>query len=175
MSQKKTYSLWLRPFGDVAFSLKERIKKLSEKNKTPVFDPHVTLLGGLQLGETELIQLTDTLAGSLHPFEVLLTRAGYSDTYYQSLFVHAEENEGIINARKTAEKLFNISSEEKYVPHLSLLYGDLSRKEKERILNVMGREFHIRFEVHNVLLVNTTGKPAEWEKVHSSEFKKLDE
>lgn len=171
MSQKQTYSLWLRPFGDIAYSLHERIKKLSEKHKTPVFEPHLTLLGGLDFGETELTQLTDTLASSLHPFEILLTRAGYMDTYYQSLFVHAELSEELDSAREMAERLFDKEPEE-FVPHLSLLYGDLSRKEKERILNVMGREFHIRFPVHNVLLVNTTGKPDEWEKIHSAEFKK---
>ncbi len=172
MSQKQTYSLWLRPFGDIAYSLQERIKKLSTKHNTPVFEPHITLLGSLEYGETELIQLTDTLAASLNPFEIVLTRAGYSDSFYQSLFVYAAKNEELIGARLKAEKLFDIEPDDEYVPHLSLLYGDLSRNEKERILNVMGREFHIRFPVHNVLLINTTGKPKKWKKIHSSEFSK---
>ncbi|MDX1637661.1 MAG: 2'-5' RNA ligase family protein [Balneolaceae bacterium] len=172
MSQKQTYSLWLRPFGDIAYSLQERIKKLSKKHNTPVFEPHVTLLGSLQMGKTELIQLTDTLAAYLHPFDILLTRAGYMDTYYQSLFVYAEKSDVLINARQTAERLFDIQPEQEFIPHLSLLYGNLDRNKKERILNVMGREFHIRFSVHNVLLINTTGEPSEWEKVHSVEFRK---
>ena len=172
MNETQTYSLWLRPFGDIAYSLQERIKKLSKKHGTPVFEPHVTLLGGLEMGETELIQLTDTLAAYLHPFDIVLTRAGYMDTYYQSLFVHAEKSEEMMNAHSTAKKLFGIDREEEFVPHLSLLYGNLTRNEKERILNVMGREFHLRFSVHNVLLINTTGKPKNWKKIHSAEFKK---
>lgn len=170
MTRQKTYSLWLRPFGDLAFKLQQRIEKLSKKHDTPRFEPHVTLLGGLQAGETELIHLTDTLASSLHPFDLVLTRAGCRDAYYQSLFVHVEKDDALLKTQKMAERLFDSHSDEAYMPHLSLLYGDLSREEKERILNVMGREFHIRFTAHNLLLVDTTGQPENWKNIHSSEF-----
>lgn len=170
MDHNQTHSLWLSPFGEPKFLVQDRIKKLSDRYSSPLFEPHVTLLGGLHTGVTELVQLTDTLAGSLRPFDIVLTDAGYTDTFFQSLFIHVAKSEELLNARKIAEKLFEIKPEESFNPHLSLLYGDLDRKEKERILNVMGRQFHIRFTVHNVLLVNTTGMPENWEEVHSSEF-----
>lgn len=170
MNQQKTYSLWLRPFGGIAYKLQQRIKELSEKYDTPLFKPHVTLLGGLRAGETELIQMTDTLAGSLRPFDLVLTRAGCMDTYFQSLFVYVEKSDDLVNARKMAEQFFNSRSEESFIPHLSLLYGDFTRKEKERILNVMGREFHLRFRARNLLLVDTTGQPENWKNIHSSQF-----
>ena len=76
-----------------------------------------------------------------------------------------------MNAYKTALRLFDYEAEEEYMPHLSLLYGDLSQNEKERILSVMGREFHIRFQVHSLLLVKTEGKPKDWKKIHLADFK----
>lgn len=167
---EETYSVWLRPFGDIAFKLQQRIKKLSEKYDTPIFEPHVTLLGSLKKGKTEMIQLTDTLAGSLHPFELVLTKAGYLDTFFQSLFVHVKKSDELMNARNTAEKLFDYQVDKEFMPHLSLLYGDLNQNEKERILNVMGREFHIRFSVNSLLLVNTTGLPKDWKKIQSAKF-----
>ena len=173
MGSEVKYSLWLRPFGDIAFSLQQRIQKLSEKYDAPSFEPHITLLGSLKDGETELVQLTETLASSLHPFDVLLTKAGVGNTFYQSLFVHVEESRELMNARKTAEKLFNpVDSDDRYLPHLSLMYGEFSREQKERILNSMGREFHIRFPVHSLLLVRTDGRPGSWKKIHSAEFTK---
>lgn len=171
MSSSDKYSLWLRPFGDIAFSIQQRINKLSEKYQTPSFEPHVTLLSGIRYGETELIQLTETLAGALKPFDLLLTKAGYRDKFYQSLFVHIKKSKELMNAYETALQLFGYEADEEFIPHLSLLYGDLSREEKERILSVMGREFHIRFQVHSLLLVNTEGKPADWKKIHLAEFK----
>lgn len=171
MASSEKYSLWLRPFGDIAFSIQQRINKLSDKYGTPSFEPHVTLLSGLRYGETELIQLTETLAGALSPFDLLLTKAGYRDKFYQSLFVHIKKSDELMNAYRTALQLFGRKEDEEYIPHLSLLYGDISQKEKERILSVMGREFHIRFEVHSLLLVKTEGKPDEWKKIHLAEFK----
>ena len=171
MAPSEKYSLWLRPFGDTAFSIQQRINKLSEKYGTPSFEPHVTLISGIRYGETELIQLTDTLAGALKPFDLLLTKAGYRDKFYQSLFVHIKKSDELMNAYNTALRLFDYEAEEEYIPHLSLLYGDLSQEEKERILSVMGREFHIRFGVHNLLLVKTEGKPKDWEKIHLADFK----
>lgn len=170
MASSEKYSLWLRPFGDIAFSIQQRINKLSEKYDSPSFEPHVTLLSGLRYGETELIHLTKTLASGLKPFDILLTKAGYRDKYYQSLYVHVKKSEELMKAYQTALQLFDIDEQEEFIPHLSLMYGDFSQEEKERILSVMGREFHIRFEVHSLLLVKTEGYPDEWEKIHLAEF-----
>jgi len=173
-SDSDKFSLWLRPHGDVAFALQQRIDELADKYGTPSFEPHVTLLGGLTGRETGLIQLTDTLASYLHPFELKLTEAGIGNTYYRSLFACGKETEVLLKARENARRLFDVdvgkNSEDDYFPHLSLLYGELSRDEKQRILNVIGRKFYITFTVQNLLLVKTTGKPDRWKKIHSSEF-----
>lgn len=171
MTESATYSLWLEPSGDVAYKLQERIKKLSKENDTPLFSPHVTLLGGLTATKTELVPLANTLASSVEPFELQLTKAGYLNTYYQSLFIHVEENSQLKELRKNACRLFNCTGKNDYMPHLSLLYGDLSQKEKERILNLMGREFYIHFPVKNIVLMQTEGTPDQWRKVHAAVFK----
>ncbi len=171
MSASSVYSLWLQPNGDIAYQLQERIRKLSKKYNTPVFAPHVTLLGSLSASETELISLTRTLASSWHPIELVLTKAGYHDLFYQALFVHVKKNNALKEMRETACRLFDQSDTEPYVPHLSLLYGELSQKEKERILNIMGREFHIRFWVNSIVLMQTEGPPQQWKKIHTAVFK----
>ncbi len=171
MNESATYSLWLEPSGNVAYKLQERIKKLSKEKDTPLFSPHVTLLGGLNSSETELIPLANTLASSVAPFELQLTKAGYLDTFYQALFIHVEENSQLQELRKNACRLFDCGEKNDYMPHLSLLYGDLSQKEKERILNLIGREFYIHFPVKNIVLMQTDGKPDQWQKVHAAMFK----
>lgn len=171
MTESATYSLWLEPSGDIAYKLQERIKKLSKKHGTPVFTPHVTLLGGLDASEAELVPLANTLASSVEPFNLKLTKAGYLDTFYQSLFIHVAENSQLKELRNNACRLFNCGGTNDYMPHLSLLYGELNQKEKERILNLVGREFYIEFPVKNILLMQTDGKPDQWRKVHAAVFK----
>lgn len=170
MTVTATHSLWLEPSGDIAYKLQERIKKLSKKYETPVFPPHVTLLEGVQSTETELVPLANTLASSLETFELLLTKAGYSDEFYRSLYIHVEESRQLLEIRKMACRLFDVA-EDGYMPHLSLLYGELSTNEKERLLNIMGREFHIRFPVKSIVIMQTEGEPDEWKKVHTAVFK----
>ncbi len=165
------YSLWLEPDGNIAYRLQERIQNLSKKYNTPMFEPHVTLLGNLRYGETELIQLTDTLATSLQPLELLLTRADSGDSFYQSIFVRVEKSKELGSARRLACRLFNMDESEVYMPHLSLMYGDMSRKDKERILNLMEREYQMRFTANFVRLVKTEGKPKDWKKIYSAVFK----
>lgn len=171
MPASSVYSLWLQPNGDIAYQLQERIKKLGKKYHTPIFAPHVTLLGSLSASETELTSLTNTLASSLHPIELVLTRAGYHNLFYQALFVHVKKSNALEEMRHTACQLFDHSKTDSFMPHLSLLYGDLSQKEKERILNVMGREFHIGFIVKSIVLMQTEGPPEEWKKIHTAVFK----
>ena len=165
-----TYSLWFEPSGDIAYKLQERIKKLSEKHGGPVFSPHVTLLGSIESSETESISLTNTLASYLKPFELELTKAGYRDRFYQSLFIHVKHTERLSDIREKALRLFDVNSEEKYMPHLSLMYGDYTRNEKERILNLIGREFHINFQVKHLTLMQTDGKPDKWKRVQTAVF-----
>lgn len=165
------YSLWLEPEGNIAYRLQERIEKLSKKYNTPLFEPHVTLLGDLRHGETELIQLTDMLAGSLHPFELMLTKADCGNSFYQSIFVRVEKSKGLQSARRVACSLFDTNESEDYMPHLSLLYGNMPRNEKERILNLMEREFQMKFTAKYIRLVKTEGKPKDWKKIYAAVFK----
>ncbi len=172
MSSSASYSLWLRPFGEVAIELKKHINKLSSQFNTPGFEPHVTLLGGLDAHETRLIQLTDTLAHALAPFTIQLEETGFGDQYFQSLFIRAKKSDPLISAHNLAIKMFGYENAGEYIPHLSLLYGELSVKKKSKILNTMGRNFNLQFDVHNVLLIKTGDRVDGWKKIHTAEFSK---
>lgn len=174
MENPATYSLWMEPTGDIAYKLQQRINMLSKKYDTQAFSPHVTLLGGLTASQTELVALTDTLVSSIKPFDITLTKAGYLNTFYQSLFIHAQQNKELAHLHENACRLFDCPDEykrDKYMPHLSLLYGDLTREQKEKILNNIGREFYIQFTVRKVVLMHTDGKPNQWKKIHTGMLK----
>ncbi|HEX6983078.1 MAG TPA: 2'-5' RNA ligase family protein [Balneolaceae bacterium] len=130
-----------------------------------------SLLGGLNSSETKLISLVDTLAHTLHPFELTLTTVDHRSSFYQSLFVHVQETKQLMELRKMAVRFFDGSSDENYMPHLSLLYGDLSTKEKGRMLNNIGREFYKNMEIKSLVLMKTSGEPNQWLKIHTAVFK----
>lgn len=172
MNKQVTYSLWFRPFGEVGFELRQQIKELSRQYNSPMFYPHVTLLGGLDMHETKLVQLTDTLAHSLAPFTIYLKKGDARSRYFQSLFIRVQKTEPLLKAHNVASELFDFEEDEEYFPHLSLMYGKQKTKEKQKLLNVMGRSFNMQFDVHSVLLIKTGDDVHKWEKIHHSEFKK---
>lgn len=164
------HALWLRPFGEAAYELKQHINALSQKYNTPPFEPHITLVSDLRRPQHELIQLTDVLGGAISPFTIELTRLGYNDNYYQSLFYRVKETVTFVSVHKTAGKFFGYQSNEEYFPHLSLMYGNIKESEKRKLVNMIDQIEHVKFSVHSVLLIKTEGSVRDWEKVHTANF-----
>jgi hypothetical protein len=75
-----------------------------------------------------------------------------------------------MEANLKARKIFNRQQDPKYMPHLSLMYGNFSPIIfspiiKEEIIDSMGREFDISFEVGSISLFPTNGEPLDFCKV----------
>ena len=63
MAWVEEYTVSIIPQGEVFDRLYGLIKELAEKYYGPVFEPHVTLLGGIPLPEAEMRAKTEKLAG----------------------------------------------------------------------------------------------------------------
>ncbi len=154
-------SLWLVPSGEAYRTLSEIIGRLSRQYKTVSFEPHVTLVPDVEKSPQEVIRITSLLSRSLRPFMVHMTDAGCSDDFYMSLFLKVEQTKEVMNANALARKTFS-KLEESYDPHLSLIYGNLDSREKEKILNNLGK-IDISFEANQLWIV---GDPADhWPKI----------
>jgi 2'-5' RNA ligase len=156
------YSIWLKPTGEVRAELAGIISRLSREYSTPLFEPHVTLIGQLNGQEEELIAQTRQLAGQVRPFVVQLGEVGYLDTFYRCLFIHVQETEPVMEANAQARKVFHREADDQYMPHLSLLYGNLPPAVKEEIIRRIGRTFHRSFPVDRIHLVSTQGETKDW-------------
>lgn len=168
--QTKRYSLWIMPAGDVYDRLKDIILRLSLKYSTPRFEPHITLIGGLSGSEEEILSRISRLTASLRPFTVKLTKTEYLDEYYRCLFLRAKETDDLLNAYALAGKIFDNLQEEKYMPHLSLMYGDFPAKIKEEIAMEIGN-LDIAFEVNSIHVIMTGDNPELWQRIKEFPFK----
>jgi 2'-5' RNA ligase len=162
--QKKTelYSLWLMPAGRVASELQTLITDLSAKHKTPIFQPHVTLIGSLNLTEADAVSKTTILARKVAPFVVRLSEVACLDQYFRCVFIKAMKTECLMNANSIARLLFGLQNGEEYMPHLSLVYGDLTRRMKQDIIKEIGNTIYIAFPVEEIYLYYTGGQPKKW-------------
>lgn len=158
----EVYSLWLMPRGHVADELQTLIADLSRKHMTPTFEPHVTLIGSLNLPKAEAVSKTKELATQVKPFIVTLSEVAYLDQYFRCVFIKAERTTGLMTAHLTARDLFVYQQDDDYMPHLSLVYGDLQRTTKRAIVQHIGVETTIEFLVEELYLYCTDGPPKDW-------------
>lgn len=158
----KGYALWLVP-GEPLFSrLAAQIARLSRKLATPLFEPHITLLGGITLPEEEVIARSVSLAGALKPFQIELGKIGYLDEYFRCLFIRAVPADSILNAHQAAQEIFRQQGGPPYEPHISLIYGKLGIETKKEIAAGFASLAGQTFEVESLAVYRVRGAPSEW-------------
>lgn len=165
MEKAKGYSLWLMPSGDVYNRLAKTISQLSREYSAPNFEPHVTLIGSLIGSREEILTKTAKVASLIQPYEIRLTEVSYLDEYFRSLFVKVEETRDVLNANLRAREIFKRQEDPRYMPHLSLMYGNFSRRIKEGIIAEIGKECAMSFKARSIHLFSTSGEPKDWYRV----------
>ena len=166
----KAYSLWLIPTGGVYNKFSDLIRRLAMEYSSPIFEPHVTLLGEFMQSEEDVIRKTGQLAEGKEPFPITLTTIDYQDFYFRALFVKAEKTEPLLSLQNRAKEVFGMQNIQVYMPHLSLLYGNFPQTTKERIIEAIGRSHPAQFTVNNIHLFKTGKQVNTWYKVKEFPF-----
>ena len=169
MKTARGYSLWFMPEGALKKQYADIIDRLAAQYTAPVFEPHVTLLGGIVDQEDSIAETSETLFQTQSPFRVSFGKLASEERYYRALHVIIDAPQELIDLEKEIKTRFNMPLE-LYVPHLSLLYGDFVRSETEEI----AREINVprdEWEVQSVHLWKTTGVPETWHRVREFKFK----
>ena len=83
--------------------------------------------------------------------------------FYRCLFFRTDDSEDIYNLREAAEGLFEHSTVNPFIPHISFLYGSLPTFKKEAIIAELGNRFLGGFQLKRLRLVRTELTPEHWE------------
>lgn len=164
----KGYTLWLMPKGDIYTKYNNLIRKLAEENDAPIFKPHITLLGEIELPEDDVIKKAEELVSGQKPFKINLREIGYEDYHFRALFVKAILSPPLQNLHNRAKQIFE-KDILPYMPHLSLLYGNYPVDLKKKIISDIGREQPAQFEVTSVFL-KQAGEIKDWKIIKEFPF-----
>ncbi len=167
MPEAHGHSLWFIPRGSAGARLKEIIRELSETFATPCFPPHVTLLARVPQPRQEVISMTRELAGEFSRFQIELTEAATTRDYFRSLFIKVVADDVLVAVYDLARTRFGFPLAAEFMPHLSLLYGDLPEAEKQGVIARLGRKYPARFTVESIDVYSTDGPPEDWQLVES--------
>ncbi|OVA01476.1 hypothetical protein BVC80_505g12 [Macleaya cordata] len=130
--KKHVYSVWAIPPEDV----KERLKKVMEGLRSefggPEFDPHVTVVGAIRLTEADALQKFKSACEGLKPYTARISSVSTGSFFYQCVYLLLHPTPEVMEASLHCTNHFGYYSSIPYMPHLSLLYADLTEEEKQR-------------------------------------------
>lgn len=140
------------------------IEYLSNRFNSYYFFPHITLVNGIVSNyKDRLIELAKIIKDNFQPFTLKFKKIEYSNIFTQSLYLTFYSNNLLLKLRSKSEEIidnFKLNFNYKFKPHLSLIYADISDKEKIKIIKEI--EFKIPKEIHfNDLLLLIEEKPIE--------------
>ncbi|KAK0578757.1 hypothetical protein LWI29_015730 [Acer saccharum] len=123
--QKNTYSVWAIPPEDVGARLKKIMEGLKSDFGGPHFEPHVTVIGAINLTAEDAAEKFKSACEGLKVYNCSVDRVA---TRHLLLHPNAE----VVEASAHCCAHFGYSNSTPYMPHLSLLYADLTDDEKKK-------------------------------------------
>jgi 2'-5' RNA ligase len=163
-----TYSIWLVPDRETRAyrTLDELIGDYAQSYPdAPDFEPHITLLGGIETDEATVSERTCDLVGGRDPFALDFIDVSCSTTTHQCVFLLVAPSAPLLRLRRTASEVFD-RDERMYVPHLSLVYSWMEVEERVRLVRSIDAEsLPDGVRIDTVEVVDTSGPVPDWETV----------
>ncbi|KAK4743702.1 hypothetical protein SAY87_010014 [Trapa incisa] len=129
---KFAYSVWaLPPEAEVAPRLRELMGALKSTFGGPRFEPHVTVVGLIELTEEEAVKRLRAACDGLKAYTATVDRVATGTFFYQCVYLLLHPTPEVVEAGSHCWKHFGYTQSTPYMPHLSLLYGDLNEEEKK--------------------------------------------
>lgn len=163
-----TYSIWLIPDRESPAyrALDDLIADHARSHPdAPNFDPHITLLGGIETDEATVVDRTRNLARGRDPLELNFGDVSCSTTTHQCVFLLAVPSVPLLDLRQAATEAFGRAAK-MYVPHVSLIYGDLSPEDRVRaVRSIDADSVPDSVQSDTLEIVETGGAVSDWRPV----------
>uniref|UniRef100_A0A5B7C2D0 Putative RNA ligase/cyclic nucleotide phosphodiesterase family protein n=1 Tax=Davidia involucrata TaxID=16924 RepID=A0A5B7C2D0_DAVIN len=130
--KKDVYSVWGLPPEDVRERLKKLMGGLRSEFGGPEFEPHVTIVGAISLTEDDAREKFRSACEGLKAYGASVEKVATGTFFYQCVFLLLHPTAEVMEASKHCTGHFGYKNSTLYMPHLSLLYGDLSEEEKKK-------------------------------------------
>ncbi|GAV80560.1 CPDase domain-containing protein [Cephalotus follicularis] len=170
--RKDVYSVWALPPDDVSGRLRKLMDGLASEFGGPRFEPHVTVVGAISLTPDDALQKFKSACDGLKAYHVIVDRVATGTFFYQCVFLLLHPTAEVVEASAHCSGHFGYKSTTSYMPHLSLLYADLTEDEKKKAqekANVLDESISsLSFQISRLALYKTDTEDKtlkSWEKV----------
>ncbi|KAK8487653.1 hypothetical protein V6N13_063028 [Hibiscus sabdariffa] len=120
--KKDVYSVWALPPEDVTARVKKLMEGLRSEFGGPPFEPHITVVGSISLAPDDALAKFRAACDGLKAYNATVDRVATGTFFYQC----------VVETSAHGSDHFGYKRSSPYMPHLSLLYADISEEEKKR-------------------------------------------
>ncbi|XP_058100980.1 cyclic phosphodiesterase-like [Magnolia sinica] len=166
------YSVWATPPAHVSERLKQLMRNLRAEFGGPEFEPHVTVVGAMRLTEKDGVRKLEAACQGLKPYTARINTVSRGTFFYQCVYLLLDPTPEVLETSAHTCGHFAYMRSTPYMPHLSLLYGDLTDEEKEKAVERTKSHdpeiCNLSFEVSSLTLYETDTEDItlkSWKKV----------
>ena len=124
------YCIWLT-FDST--DLPEIILELARKYNGPVFQPHCTLLGRTSVSLLRIKSVITNLNINSNLSELHPEKISFQNKLYCALYIEVIEKQILTTIHKDICDRLSTKYDKNYLPHISLMYNNVSFREKKRL------------------------------------------
>lgn len=141
------------PEGKVFSTFDTLIEKYGKKLHTPTYPPHLTLMHTVEGNEKDIINQVQSTARTIKPFKVEVGPVEFSTTFFQCVFARVYTTAELLNAHLNIKSALDSQEKHVFMPHISIVYGDLSMQAREKISQEIILP-KLSFVVDHIIIVN---------------------
>ena len=158
------YSIWLMPSDRELVRYQNIIDEFSLQFDTAGFEPHITLFTGIETLTDEIIYQISVLAALTDSFELIFNELCLKNNYFQAIYLKPDFNDALLKMNEELTILFP-SVNYIFKPHLSLLYGNISKENKEDFLKQSDSTILGNFHATTLRIIKTSGEVEMWQTI----------
>ncbi|CAL5214239.1 unnamed protein product [Lathyrus oleraceus] len=171
-TNKEIYSVWAIPPEDVCYRLTSLMTTLGSEFRGPHFEPHMTVVGAIELTPDDALNKLRSASEGVKAFQVTVDRVATGTFFYQCVYLLLHPTPQIVETNAHCCSHFGYTNSTPYMPHVSLLYGDLTDEEKQKAqerANILDDTLSgLSFQISRLALYKTDTKDKtlkSWEKI----------
>ncbi|KAM0071513.1 putative cyclic phosphodiesterase, 2',3'-cyclic-nucleotide 3'-phosphodiesterase [Helianthus debilis subsp. tardiflorus] len=130
--KEDVYSVWALPPEHVSERVKKLMVALRSEFGGPEFEPHVTVVGAIRLTEDDARDKLNKASEGLKVYNATVEKVATGTFFYQCVFLLLHPTTQVMETGEHCWAHFGYKSPTPYMPHLSILYADLTEEEKKR-------------------------------------------
>ncbi|KAJ4980978.1 hypothetical protein NE237_031815 [Protea cynaroides] len=131
-AKEDDYSVLALPPEDVNNRLNDLMKGLRSEFGGPEIVPHITVVGITRLTKADALKKFKSACEGLKSYTGQVDSVAKGTSFYECVFLLFHATPEMISTADHCNGCFGNKSSTPYMPHLSLLYGDLTDEEKKK-------------------------------------------